>query len=125
MEELKDRLIKVRHDLNMSQTKFANFVGLSRNTICKLEHGSIPAPETIAQICRKLSIDSHWLLTGDGEPYVSQTEEEQLQSFIDDLKSEINPSFRRRFVAALSKLGREDWDCIEQLLDKLCQTKDN
>lgn len=65
-----DRIKKVRRDLNMTQTEFANRIGSMQNTITRYETNSRnPSASVIALICKEFNVNEGWLRTGEGEMF--------------------------------------------------------
>lgn len=64
------RIIQIREQEGLSQEKFANRLGLSRNFINQAENGKKNfSDRTISDICREFNINEKWLHTGDGNMY--------------------------------------------------------
>ena len=94
---MKDRIKLIRKDKELSQTKFAEELGLSRNHIAQVETGKGKFSErTIKDICRIWNVNEVWLKTGEGDMYLSHNakvaellagivrgDEPFLESFID------------------------------------------
>ena len=67
MEEIKDRIKKVRKQLDMTQDDFSKKLGLARNSIASYETGRRePTNAIIVSICREFGINEIWLRTGEG-----------------------------------------------------------
>lgn len=82
--DLKDRIVKIRKDANLTQDEFAKKVGLTRNYVSMVENGNRTfADRTISDICRIFSANENWVLTGEGEPYMPPTDERA--EYISDL----------------------------------------
>ena len=65
-----DRIKKVRRDLNMTQTEFANRIGSMQNTITRYETNSRnPSASVIALICKEFNVNEEWLRNGEGEMF--------------------------------------------------------
>ena len=65
-----DRIKKLRKDLNMTQTEFANRIGSVQNTITGYESGRRnPSSPVIALICKEFDVQEEWLRTGEGEMF--------------------------------------------------------
>ena len=65
-----DRIKKVRRDLNMTQTEFANRIGSMQNTITRYEtNNRNPSASVIALICKEFNVNEEWLRTGEGEMF--------------------------------------------------------
>lgn len=73
MEQIKDRIRKIRADTKLTQEKFAEKLGLKRNTIATYEIGkSVPIDAVVLSICREFNINEQWLRTGEGEMFEKQ-----------------------------------------------------
>lgn len=84
MNDLIQRIIKVRTDAGMNQSKFAEQLNLDRSTISSCESGKRNfSKRTLADICEKFNVNSLWLETGEGEPY-----KETVDSLMKLLKAE-------------------------------------
>lgn len=67
---MKDRIIELRNQLNLSQTAFGEKIGLSRNAIAAYERGiANPTGSAIVAIVNVFGVNQHWLETGDGEMF--------------------------------------------------------
>ena len=67
MEEIKDRIKKLRRQLDMTQDDFSKKLGLARNSIASYETGRRePTNAIIVSICREFGINEIWLRTGEG-----------------------------------------------------------
>lgn len=89
---MKDRIKKIRKEANMTQEKFAEKLGLKRQTIATYETGrSEPMDNIIVSICREFNVDKEWLLTGKGEPY--KEIEDETAEVVSDLLEEDNPFY--------------------------------
>ena len=65
---MKDRIKKIRKEANLTQEKFAEKLGLKRNTIATYETGkSEPMDNIIISMCREFNINEEWLRNGTGE----------------------------------------------------------
>lgn len=67
---MKDRIKKIRKDLNMNQTEFGEAIGTTLAAYSKYETGKvIPDKTTRMLICSKFNVSETWLETGEGLPY--------------------------------------------------------
>lgn len=72
---MKKRIKLLRSELNLTQTQFANKIGLARNTIACYETGSrTPNDAIIKSICREFNINPFWLKEGKGEIFNTKKE---------------------------------------------------
>ena len=64
---MKDRIKLIRKEANLTQEKFAEKLGLKRNTIATYETGKgEPMDNIIVSICREFNINEEWLRNGTG-----------------------------------------------------------
>ena len=67
---MKERIKELRKILGLTQQKFADRLGLKRQTIAAYEIGNIePSESTLLLICKEFSVNKEWLLTGKGETF--------------------------------------------------------
>ena len=84
---------KIRKDAHISQTEFAERLGLSRIFISKVEiDQSTLSDRTIRDICREFSVNEEWLRTGEGEMYVIVEDDVSaaVADLLEDTDSELN-----------------------------------
>lgn len=68
---LKERIKKIRKELDLTQQKFSDKIGVKRNTIAMYEMGkTVPSEQTIKSICREFNVNEEWLRTGNGEMFM-------------------------------------------------------
>lgn len=64
------RIIQIREQEGLSQEKFAQRLGLSRNFINQVENGKKNLSDrTISDICREFGVNEDWVRYGKGEMY--------------------------------------------------------
>lgn len=118
--EINDRIRYLRkNELHMTQDDFASKIDLSRSNLGNIEIGRIAVTErVISSICRVFNVSEDWIKTGNGDPFVPMTREEQIEDFMGDvLRGE--PTFKRRLISALAKLSDEDWIMLEKKLKEI------
>lgn len=71
-------------------------------------------------ICREFNVNETWLRTGNGDPFLKKTRDEELAAFFGDVLSG-EPGFKSRFLAVLSRLDEDEWKLLEQMADKLTE----
>lgn len=121
MKLVNERIKYLRKDiLSLTQEKFAEKIGLKRNTIAMYESGDkIPSDRTIKDICREFEIDEDWLRTGEGEMKIKRTRNQEIQALANSVMLDVDESFKKRFFVALSKLKESDWEVLEKLIDEI------
>lgn len=122
---LNDRIAEVRKENNLTQEKFANRIGLTRNFVWMIEKGErIPSDRTIADICREFDVNEKWLRTGEGEPFKQLARKEAIARFAGELMKDEEDSFRIKLVELLAELDESEWAMLERFVDKLTKKAD-
>ena len=117
---MNERIALVRKSLGLTQEKFAEQVGLSRNFMWMIESGTrVPSDRTISDICREFNVNETWLRTGEGEMFNQITQSEKIAAFLGDITENDGDDFKRRFVEMLAELEPEDWKLWERMAEKL------
>lgn len=117
---MNERIALVRKSLGLTQEKFAEQVGLSRNFMWMIESGTrAPSDRTISDICREFNVNETWLRTGEGEMFNQITRSEKITSFLTEITEDEGDDFKRRFVEMLAELEPEDWKLLERMAEKL------
>lgn len=117
---MKDRIKILRKSLGMTQQKMADRLHIKASAISNYEIGrNIPVDSVIALICREFNVSEPWLRDGVGEMFVARTMNQELTSMINDLMSESDDSFRKRFIAALLELPSDFWPEIQRFIGSL------
>lgn len=111
---MKDRLRKLRRTLDLTQTEFASKIGTTQNVIANYEAGRRnPSGAVINNICKTFSVNEEWLRTGNGVMFVERDESEEIAAMVNEIMADKPDDFRRRFIAALSRLDMNAWKAIE------------
>lgn len=122
---MKDRIKKIRKELDLTQQKFSDKLGVQRNTIAMYEMGrTVPSDAIILSICREFNVNEEWLRTGKGDMFIKQTRDEQIASFIGSIQSSADDSFKKRFISMLSALEESEWEVLEKMMIMLHEKKD-
>lgn len=123
---MNERIALVRKSLSLTQEKFAEQVGLSRNFMWMIESGTrVPSDRTISDICREFNVNETWLRTGEGEMFNQITRSEKITAFLTDITVDEGDDFKRRFVEMLAELEPEDWKLLERMAEKLQKKEGN
>lgn len=122
MQTIGDRISLVIKRSGLTKTKFADQLNVSAAYISQMCSGArIPSDRTVADICREFNVSEAWLRDGVGEMYVTRTMNQELLLMVNDLMSESDESYRKRFVTALLELPPEFWPELERFLKKLAR----
>ena len=59
---MKDRIRKIRRDLDLTQQEFADRIGVKRGAIANYEIGrNVPTDSVVSLICREFGVNEEWL----------------------------------------------------------------
>lgn len=117
---MKERIKKIRKELNLTQQQFANRIGVKRGGIANYEIGrNEPTDSVISLICREFNVNEKWLRTGNGDMFQQRTKNEELLNFMNNVMELEDNNFKKKLVNALVKLNIEDWKYLEIVARKL------
>lgn len=119
---MKDRIKKIRKNANMTQQRFADRLGLKRQTIATYETGRVePSDSTLLLICREFEINKDWLLTGEGEMY--DMPEDETVAAVSELLEESNPFYDLiiGIVHTYKKLDDKSQEALKNLSQELLE----
>lgn len=104
---MKDRMRKLRKQLDLTQQEFADRIGMKRNTVANYETGrNEPSAAVISLICREFNVNENWLRTGEGEMFC-KLETNDIVAKATRLLGEKDPMFEA-FVETYSTLSPSD-----------------
>ena len=121
---MKDRIKEVRRKSGLSQTKFGERLGVSLSAVQQWELGmTAPRDSAIKLMSQEFGVNETWLRTGDGEPAVSKTREQELAGLFRNLMADRPESFRSMLVSTLLRFDPEgpEWAALEKLYDSICK----
>ncbi|MBD5509937.1 MAG: helix-turn-helix domain-containing protein [Lachnospiraceae bacterium] len=88
---MKERIKNLRNSLKITQQKFADRLGLKRQTIAAYEIGNIvPSDSTLLLICKEFNVNEEWLRSGTGEMFRIIPEEDETAIIVSNLLEEDN-----------------------------------
>lgn len=122
---MKDKIKKIRKELDLTQQEFANKIGMKQNTIATYEMGRAnPSDQCVRSICREFNVNEEWLRNGTGEMFIEMSRDEQIATFIGDIQCVDDESFKKRFISMLSRLHESDWEVLEKMAEMMHEKKD-
>jgi len=123
LKTIGDRIKYVMTSNGLTQAKFGEMLHVSGAYVSMVCAGkNTPSDRTISDICRVFSVSEAWLRDGIGEMFVTRTMNQELAMMANELMSESDDSFRKRFVSALLEIPPEMWPHIETFINKLAAT---
>lgn len=120
METMADRISKVIRDKEKTKTAFSDRINVSQAFVSQMCSGlKVPSDRTIADICREYDVNEDWLRTGQGDPYIQLSRDEELAQFFGEVMKGEDPDFRRRLLSVMSRLTTDEWALLERMAWKL------
>ena len=79
---MNERIKKLRKELDLTQQKFADRLGVKRNTVGQWECGiNAITDRVIYSICREFNVNEDWLRYGEGEIFEEMSEQEKIMKY--------------------------------------------
>lgn len=117
---MNERIKEIRKKEGLSQQKFADKLGIARGNIAAYEVGkNAPSDAVISLICSKFNVNEVWLRTGNGEPTIKLTRNQEIAKFANDVMDLPDKNIKKRFIEALAKLNENDWETIAKIAEEL------
>lgn len=96
---MKERIKKLRKELDLTQQGFADRLGIKQNTVATYEIGKIePGNSTIALICREFSVNEKWLRTGEGAMFKELTGDDEVAMYVSTLLEDSDNPFQSLII---------------------------
>jgi transcriptional regulator with XRE-family HTH domain len=95
------RVAGVRRRLGLSQAAFARLVGISRNTLGKVERGHLPRAATLSRVARAGGVSVDWLMQGSRDSGVGR--DQAWEEAMGALRSVWQHPRRRRMIIEVLK----------------------
>lgn len=121
MDSIGVRIKYLRKDiLNKTQKEFGSQIGLKPNSVSDIESGkNNPTEQTIKAICREFNANEEWLRTGNGEPRLKLTKNQEIGAFANEVMNLPDEAFKKKFIEALQRLDEKGWENLEKIANKL------
>ncbi|MDY2655829.1 MAG: helix-turn-helix transcriptional regulator [Candidatus Limiplasma sp.] len=115
-----DRIKDIRKALDMTQTEFAQRIGIKQNSLANIEIGRRNASnQVVISICREFGVNQDYLLKGEEPMFIPK--EEAAHDRIDQLLSGGNNFVKAVFIE-LADLSDEEWqvlhDFVQRVMDR-------
>ena len=112
-----DRIKDIRKALDMTQTEFAQRIGIKQNSLANIEIGRRNASnQVVTSICREFGVNLDYLLHGAG-PMFAPKEATALDR-IDQLLGGGNEFVKAVFVE-LADLSDEEWQMLHDFVQRV------
>lgn len=86
--EMNDRIRLIRTNAGLTQEKFAERLGLKRNSVANYEIGrNTPLDAITCSICKEFNVNENWLRYGQGEMYCFSDDDDEFQAAMKEINS--------------------------------------
>ena len=110
------RIAYLRELLGLKKKEYASFLGISATIASDIETGAIePSKNVLLKIAEKQNVNIHWLLTGDGEPFLSKANEAIEDPYTKEFNKKVISATDPRFSDLEARISR---------IEKQLQNKD-
>lgn len=122
------RIKELRKSIKLSQEKFGERLGMSRDQINNVENGRAAVTEFLTRaICREFRVNEIWLRTGAGEPFDNEASREvEMTELFAELMSDRPEAFRTRLVTTLLRFRPDgpEWAILERIYEQIKKEAD-
>lgn len=117
---MNDRIKQIRNDAQLTQTEFAEKLGLTKNYISLVENGNRePSDRTISDICRVFGIREQWLRTGETPMKPQLSRNAEITRFVNQAMEGETETDTQRILAALMDATPEEIEAIASFARKI------
>ena len=115
---MNERIRALRKNLGLTLEKFGGKVGVTRGAMSSIENGKRNVTEQMFKsICREFNVNPSWLRDGEGEMFTESNKEDQMMKWAEEIMTEEDDSFRRRFVSAIMTFTEKDLDWLHEKME--------
>ncbi|MDF2881553.1 MAG: transcriptional regulator [Clostridiaceae bacterium] len=124
--ETYERIRQIRQENNLSQSEFAEKLGVTRSVISNIELNKLAKPEQktslIKLISREFNINEEWVLNGTGEKELLPIDDERLTKALAEISLSGNEKLKS-LVERMIELDDKYIDIILNLVDTVLEDK--
>ncbi len=120
--ELSERVKALRKSNNLSQTEFAETLGVTRGVIVNIEKGRLSSLDTkiplLNLMCDKYGCRREWLIDGEGEMMQDLSREQEIVKAVSDMFTG-DDGFKQDIISMMVKLPDEHWELLKDMAWRL------
>ena len=125
--EIHERVKKLRKEiLHLSQTEFAEQLGVSRSVINNIERNVLARPDQkeplYKLICKEYHVSYDWLMNGEGEPFNEDADEDEYTRAATEIG--IKDPVAKQAVIDYWKLSDEDKKLFRTFMERFISKKE-
>lgn len=114
---MNERIKKLRKALDLTQQEFASRIGSVQNTITGYETGRrVPSSQVVTLICKTFNVSETWLRTGEGEMFIQQSKDDELEQVLSDIAAS-DDELIKRIIRAYWRLDDKEKSAVKKLID--------
>lgn len=118
---MNERIRQIRNNAHLTQEKFAERLGIKRNTVATYETTEkIPMDSIITSICREFNVREEWLRHGTGEMYNELSGNDIYMKAVSEISIK-NDKYAMQAIIEYWKLKDENkrliWDYLKRIVD--------
>lgn len=122
MKSIESRVRAVRKSNKLSQTEFAESLGVTVGVISNIELGRITQWDTkmplLNLICDKYGCRREWLIDGEGEMMQELSREQEIIRAVSEMFTG-DDSFTQDIISMLVKLPDEHWGLLDDMARRM------
>ena len=116
---MKNRVKIIRQENGLTQSQFAEKIGLSRNYVAMIEIGQRdPSDRTISDICRVFGISEDWLRYGLEPMKPQRTRSEEIASLVENALNG-SSEFKKAVIQAICSRTDQELEALDNLLREI------
>lgn len=117
---MENRIKILRKELNLTQEKFGERLGMKKNSISQIENGvNALTEQLLVSICREFNVNEDWLRNGTGEMFIEVPEEAEFEAAAAEL-SKNNDVLAMQAVIQYWKLDEASREAVRKYVKNLC-----
>lgn len=121
---MKERIVKLRKALGLTQKQFADGIGVKRGTVSNYEVGrNIPTETVQKMICRVYGVRREWLDTGIGEMFKERNRLEQIMELSEEYLKDESNSFRLRLISVIAGLSEDQLEVLAEVAERIVRER--
>jgi len=124
--ETYERIKEVRKNNKLTQSEFAEKLGVTRSVIANIELNRLAKPEQktslIKLISREFNVSENWLLEGNGAIYTSFKDDEKIAKLLAEISLSKNEKLKE-LIQKMMKLDDKYINSILTLIDGIIESK--
>lgn len=122
MKSIESRVRAVRKSNKLSQTEFAESLGVTVGVISNIELGRITQWDTktplLNLICDKYGCRREWLIDGEGAMMQDLSREQEVVRAVSEMFTG-NDDFKQDIISMMVKLPDEHWELLKDMAQRL------